>query len=676
MGGGLNIEEKSVVDAITKYESEISAQQGQSVKWGDRVVLYRKHLEDGKIGLGCNKRKELGWWDQVRLFFGDPKFKLSTVSGIINQIVSDKKPIPVNDSLEFTAGVIRINQKIRSYIKNYQSSFLFRLFREPASEITLPQPSQVPSSPPSSSAILGKPSLAPPLSQPPLSPTSLSPKKTQQPSASTQTLSSTQPSTSTPPSGGSGKVASPTPHKASENLAMTLPCDPTKASGIPNPSCHCFFNATLKALWASSAFRTKLEAWARKYPGGQSELLQHIFEDISQNKTIRQSEMFAEKSGVVEPKSNANKKYSSTVSTLSCGKAPTILEDLKIKLIELKPTIQGFIGQYPELRQSLGQVDVLDGIRDIDKERDAQELLVALLVAVFLADKPDFPTVVGIEHIERERSDIALGKKSPEKGGEQTPELKDVYIPTLDSPKLPISDFMAHVKIPDGVDLFETQKYFTGYEERDEVDVRNVVNNQNNHESFFGLKQLNEVTSADKNRAIEDCRKKWGQNLKPSENPLTNVTRRYPLIAQSSKDAPPFLPIHVGRFKNVKKLNAQGKEEAELIKDRTPVTSPYVLEVPVETNDGKQAGTVKYVLKAAVVHFGSSISGGHYVTYVPDPTSAVRDPKTGKILDPTKWTRHSDSSVTEVSKEEAISNMAFDSYILMYDRLEPPVESQ
>lgn len=631
MASEMKLNMDSVVNAVQKYEKLSAGQKGKTVQWGDRIVLYRKHFADGKVGLECRAIKDLDVSDRVRLLFGDEKFRLNTVSELIARAESleEFKKFPKND--DFVNGAVRIGNAAKKKFDNLIG------VQKTTEEKKLSQPSSLSSTAPTQPTGASQQSSV-------TAPTGL-------PKTSTQTQFSTQ------------NVAPQTAPNVPDNPAMTLPCDPARAGGVPNPGHHCYFNASLKALWASTSFRDTLQAWIGKHPGGLAELVKNIFTAISNNKPMPKSTMFTKQKNETKANSKADGKYLKAVSDLSSGREPSILDDLKVKLLQFKSEVDSG-KQMSDFRD----LKILGKLDKIAQEEDAQELIVALFSAIFSADQSEAPSLTYLEHVDRPRSGYLQGKEelaADRKGN--PPKLEDVYVPSLDSKKTPELESMTRVKIPEGVKNFNVQDYFTGYKDRDVVEVDTVVGADRNRKLFFG-EDITTPTSQQKKQEVEKYRKALG--VQPNKDPFTEVSRRYPIVADDPSKAPAFLPIQVSRFQP-----AHGGMRDEFEKDMRTVTFPYVLDVPIEKSDGQNAGTVKYVLKSVVVHRGSSLGSGHYVTYVPDPSSAVRDAATQQIIGyPTKWTCHSDSSVSTVPNDKALRDMESNGYILMYDRLDPPLE--
>jgi len=125
----------------------------------------------------------------------------------------------------------------------------------------------------------------------------------------------------------------------------------------------------------------------------------------------------------------------------------------------------------------------------------------------------------------------------------------------------------------------------------------------------------------------------------------------YPVVVrekvQLEGEPPACLPIYVPRFTE------------ELRKNSARVKFPFFLQVP-HTKGIKET----YVLRSVAVHRGTARNSGHYVTYIPDPTTF--DIKTKM---PLEWTEHSDSSVKPCTWNTIKDEIETNGCIFVYDRL-------
>lgn len=116
------------------------------------------------------------------------------------------------------------------------------------------------------------------------------------------------------------------------------------------------------------------------------------------------------------------------------------------------------------------------------------------------------------------------------------------------------------------------------------------------------------------------------------------------------KDVPPtFLPINIARFSN---------EGAVTSKNTHPVKAPFHLEVHKRKDDS----SVSYTLKGITVHHGVDQDGGHYITYIPQPSSPVDEDGV-----PTKWIELSDDSVHTRSWKLIRKDVEQNATLYMYD---------
>jgi ubiquitin C-terminal hydrolase len=666
-----------VYNVLTKMQ-EFGQLISSSDQTAGKIVVYRTILADGKIGLECSSEQDLSFWQKVRRFFGAKDFLLNTIQAVVKQAIQNVGPGKI--TADQKEGITTLSEKIKKHNQHRDRSVFYRLFSRQVDTLVIPPDKLVVRSattPPSS--VQGTTSSQPSSSQQPQSLQTREPQpsistaalaKISQPSQQTAPptqpsqppkpllkqpqipLSQTQIPTSTSSSAlpSSSNTVAPTWPIASKdvNPAKTLECDPAKALGLANPGCHCYFNASIKMLWASAGFRTLLEDAIMKGNSYVAESLQDLFKEVSQ---VVKSSLF-QKTGVVPQ---------------------NYLKNIKESLRAVVVGIENARVRYKSLRK-LPDCSILRQLRVFDHEQDAQELCTALIIAVFLAANPklsQFPFALVSERIDLEKSTRWYRKESGlTQKADAIPSLKDVYIPSIDFPKPLVEDVMIRVFMP--VELqpsskpFDIQDYFNGYQEVKTVDVVKVVNHENNRKLFFPGVSDN-PSPVQVQEVVTKCRAKWGQGqkLQPNENPRVEITRRNPIISDAVQHTPPCLMVNIAR-------QAVFSNDGSMQKGTREVSFPYELTVPVETPDGKKVGEAKYVMKAVIVHEGRNYTSGHYYTFIPDPQSNKRSNGI-----PERWTRHSDDHpVIEVSGNQlndAMLNIQKNGYVYIYDRIDPPI---
>jgi hypothetical protein len=136
-----------------------------------------------------------------------------------------------------------------------------------------------------------------------------------------------------------------------------------------------------------------------------------------------------------------------------------------------------------------------------------------------------------------------------------------------------------------------------------------------------------------KDQSVTDA--KWDET-DTEKKPLTGT---YKLNADTLKTLPVF-PIHVGRFANVGSTTS---------KINTNLTAPFKLVIKQKYLNNATA-PLTYELSGFIEHQGSTLMGGHYVTYI----------KEGE-----KWILYDDRSVSAPS-QSTVEKAASNAYILFY----------
>ena len=134
-----------------------------------------------------------------------------------------------------------------------------------------------------------------------------------------------------------------------------------------------------------------------------------------------------------------------------------------------------------------------------------------------------------------------------------------------------------------------------------------------------------------------------------------NFIEDTPISSQTQLSVIP-LPFHINRF-----IQEGGRTR----KDSTIVMPPLRMKVPFVQEGRDKEFHRTYVLRSIVTHLGPNIGGGHYVTYIPDPTEVNAEGI------PTHWARASDGSPKQrCAWKQVGQEIALNGYIFMYD-LEP-----
>ena len=267
-------------------------------------------------------------------------------------------------------------------------------------------------------------------------------------------------------------------------------------------------------------------------------------------------------------------------------------------------------GPLQVLHQKLCGLQELGFLARYWQQQDAQEFIGPFLDRLFSDMHDKFPVVTRVK-----------------RGEELAPRFQGLYLPTIDKEFDTVVENMVFANIPQNSPLYFLRDYFNGFVQAENVEVDAILNNEKN-------KDLTDEQRA----ALIEAGGKTG--------------RLDPILIRTShqlKNPPPtFLPIYIPRF----------TERGE--KNFTPVVSPYHLSVPVE-NEGAPA---QYELKSVAVHRGSSKGGGHYYTYIPDPTSIDASGN------PMRWVVASDASLKSVcSWEQVSSDIATQGVFFVYDKI-------
>lgn len=104
------------------------------------------------------------------------------------------------------------------------------------------------------------------------------------------------------------------------------------------------------------------------------------------------------------------------------------------------------------------------------------------------------------------------------------------------------------------------------------------------------------------------------------------------------------------------------------------VFPPLVLNAPCK----EKPEPIPYHLQSIVVQMGKSTGSGHYYTYIPDRSSPPitlpaynpgdpNDPFRGKEF-PSRWIKHEDNNVSEVSSHTVVADIARNGYLFMYEK--------
>ena len=139
-----------------------------------------------------------------------------------------------------------------------------------------------------------------------------------------------------------------------------------------------------------------------------------------------------------------------------------------------------------------------------------------------------------------------------------------------------------------------------------------------------------------------------------SQIPDIRVRRRRVFL-----QSPKFLPIQIVRFITVPICNDSGVvQSSEKGKISEPIDVPFHLHIPVEAS-----APVRLILRGVIAHIGEDMDSGHYVSYVPDPTSLL----TADGM-PSSWTFYNDGDdVNVVTWAQIRDNVRRCCHILLYD---------
>jgi hypothetical protein len=281
------------------------------------------------------------------------------------------------------------------------------------------------------------------------------------------------------------------------------------------------------------------------------------------------------------------------------------------------PLSRDLPGPLQALHQKLSNKRELSFLARYREQQDAQEFIGPLLDIVLSEGHGNFSVV---SHTKRGEAEVHTY--------EGVPPLKDLYLPSIDREADTLVGNMVFANIPQDSALYFARDYFDGIVQAENVEVDAIIGNEHN----VNLTEDQKIA----------LRKAGG-----------DTGRLDPLLVRTShqlKNPPPsFLPIYIPRFTD------RGE------KNFTPVVAPYHLPLPVE---GEEKAAL-YELKSVAVHGGETKGGGHYYTYIPDPTSI--DDATGT---PARWIKASDSSPKEVcSWEEVASDIATQGVFFVYDKV-------
>jgi len=234
-----------------------------------------------------------------------------------------------------------------------------------------------------------------------------------------------------------------------------------------------------------------------------------------------------------------------------------------------------------------------------------------------------------------ERSDLIQFREIVEKKA-----LLGCFVPSVDcksleyeEPKIESSN-MLPVSLR-GKKSFSLQQNFTGVDDLEEVELDHILHREENRD-------LDELHT---------------QELLRFEGGLP-VVRRHVLCGTP----PPVLLIHLHRFRVLSIRDDKEKViAAHQYKRFTRVEIPFHLNVPFLSGE-----MVTYILRSVVVHSGSGVGGGHYMTYIPYQSSERAD----KL--PSRWIEYNDDTLSVHTWEQVQKIIEKQGYILVYDICDDP----
>lgn len=248
-------------------------------------------------------------------------------------------------------------------------------------------------------------------------------------------------------------------------------------------------------------------------------------------------------------------------------------------------------------------------LRRVYNQQDVQDLMVPFLAAALTGSDPKSSPNFRMRRVAKrapETQEYALYRKFY-----GLPSVQDLCIPTIDREIQAEEHSAVIINLPGERERIDIQDFFTGRRGEIAVTLNDIAGSEAAQKDPTKLVNISDLPPAvDRNMVLPGI-----ESIESSE---------------LQGEPPAFLPVYVPRFINTR---------AATRKNCAPVNIPFLLDVPVE---GDQ--TAFYQLRSVAVHFGSTLNSGHYVCYIPDPTTVQED--TGM---PLSWTKHSDSHVEPVS---------------------------
>ena len=232
--------------------------------------------------------------------------------------------------------------------------------------------------------------------------------------------------------------------KTQEGVRHRVPetFSPMAIRGLENPSCLCYYNASLVALFASPALRKKLLNESSPI----AKKLQNVFLELSSPKTAQ------------EPLEHA--------FGYRKRKKDGALQELDLALAGLNASAL-----------QKGREPVFPDITSYTEQQDAQELVLPLLEMIF-KDHPLSCTLV--ETKERPKETSLLSKEERREALRLLPPdapevpLSALFIPQIDCTFKPETFPMLIPRIPSERALFDLQAFFTGYSCDENIDIDGI----------------------------------------------------------------------------------------------------------------------------------------------------------------------------------------------------------
>lgn len=209
-----------------------------------------------------------------------------------------------------------------------------------------------------------------------------------------------------------------------------------------------------------------------------------------------------------------------------------------------------------------------------------------------------------------------------------------VRIPTLDNAAAQTTTFMM-VDIPTFKDgISSLQGIFSGYIQNEIIDLHSINLDSEHIAAFQTLN--NEVFT----------------QHEIDSGSLQIPVQSYKVIV--GNEPPSVLPIQIKRFDDRQRKN------------KASIDIPYILHTHFQKQGAEQVESIDYVLRGVVIHSGSSITGGHYYTCVPDVSSAVFNEKLGETQC-THWYVHDDMKVYRTEYKSIAERIRADGYVMLYE---------